>query len=56
MSNKSTIGRPRLPKGKVKEVFAIRLTPADRRAIEAAAKLAGQRATEWARNAMINAV
>ena len=56
MANRPTIGRPRLPRGKAKEVFALRITPLEKRAIEAAAKRAGQRATEWARNAMLEAV
>jgi hypothetical protein len=55
MGNKPAIGRPRLPKGKAKEVFALRLAPEERKSIERAAKEAGLRATEWARNAMLGA-
>jgi uncharacterized protein (DUF1778 family) len=56
MANKPTIGRPKLPRGKVKEVFTLRLAPEERKAIEKAAKVAGLRATEWARNAMLSVV
>ena len=49
------MGRPRLPKNQAKEVFSLRLADNERKAIEAAAKRAGQKATEWARNAMLGA-
>lgn len=43
-------GRPRLPKGKDRgSVLTLRLTKAERVAIEAAAKAAGQTVSEWAR-------
>lgn len=42
-------GRPPLPKGTARQVFALRLTAAERTAIEDAAKLARMPVTQWAR-------
>lgn len=54
MSKKPKIGRPKLPKGEFKEVFSLRLTVAEREAVDAAARKAGKGATEWAREAMLS--
>lgn len=55
MSKKSKMGRPKLPKGEAKKVFPIRLSDSERRAVEDAAKRAGLRPSEWARNVMLGA-
>jgi hypothetical protein len=47
---KKRMGRPLKPKGEAKaEVLTLRLTPAERKAAEAAAKRAGLPISEWAR-------
>jgi uncharacterized protein (DUF1778 family) len=46
-------GRPRLPKGDAKDEFLrIRVTPDERKAIEAAAKGKKQSASEWIRSTL----
>ncbi|MBI2516927.1 MAG: hypothetical protein HYV95_08425 [Opitutae bacterium] len=55
MSKKSKMGRPKLPKGEAKGVFSLRLSSEEREAIDAAAKRAEKKPTEWARNAIITA-
>lgn len=51
------IGRPRKAKGEVRaEVLTMRLTKAEKRAVEAAAKKAGVSAGEWARAALVASV
>ena len=49
-------GRPKLPKGEKREVFALRLSPAERDAIERAAHVAGLGPSEWARKVLTEAV
>ncbi len=51
---KPKLGRPALPEGDVKEVFAIRISRADREALQAAADRAGKSLTQWARDALIS--
>lgn len=48
-------GRPKLPKGERREVFALRLSPAERIAIEGAAEAAGISVAKWARRTLIAA-
>jgi hypothetical protein len=49
-------GRPALPAGKAKaSMFAVRLTDAERAAIDDAAKRANQPVTAWARAALLRA-
>lgn len=49
-------GRPPMPEGAAKAtMFAIRLTPAERAAIDAAAERAGKGVSQWAREALIAA-
>ena len=55
MTEKRGPGRPRLPKGEARAVFALRLTPAERESIDAAAAQEGLRVTEWARRALLAA-
>lgn len=52
---KKKIGRPKLPKGEAREVFALRLSPLEKKDIEAAAKKAKQPATQWAREVLLAA-
>ena len=50
-------GRPPLPKGNAKDEFLrIRVTPDERKAIEAAAKAKKQSASEWIRSALNAAI
>ena len=50
-------GRPPLPKGNAKDEFLrIRVTPDERKAIEAAAKAKKQSASEWIRDALNAAI
>jgi hypothetical protein len=47
-------GRPKLPKGQSKAaVVVLRLQPAERRAVDAAAKRSGVKLSEWARSALM---
>lgn len=55
MSKKSKMGRPKLPKGEARKVFPIRLSDPERLAVEDAAKKAGLRPSEWARNVLLSA-
>ena len=48
-------GRPALPKGESKSVFAIRLNDAERAEIEDAAARMGIPVTRWARGALLAA-
>jgi hypothetical protein len=50
-SRKPKVGRPKLPKGQVKEVVAIRLTPDERSQFEAQAKHEGISLSDWIRRA-----
>jgi len=53
---KTRIGRPKLPKGQTKgSVITIRLQKAERKAVGDAADLAGEKLSEWARNALLTA-
>lgn len=47
------LGRPVLPKGQSKSVFALRLNDAERAAITKAAERAGKPVTQWAREALL---
>jgi uncharacterized protein (DUF1778 family) len=50
------MGRPPLADGDAKgQVFTLRLTSAEREAIDAAAKLAGKPVTQWARATLLAA-
>lgn len=50
------IGRPKLPKGEAKsEMIRSRVTPAEHKAIEIAAKSCGKDISEWARFVMLSA-
>jgi len=48
---KRKVGRPKLPKGQVKEVIAIRLTPVEGSQFEAQAKHEGVSLSDWIRRA-----
>ncbi len=50
---KKKVGRPKLPKGKTRNVFPIRISPEERMEVEAAAKRDGKRPAEWARNQLL---
>lgn len=50
---KSKGGRPRRDPSVVAKPLAIRLTPSERRAIEAAAERDGMSVSDWARRAML---
>lgn len=50
------LGRPKLPEGIAKDiVFPVRLSQFEREATEAAARVAGSRPSEWAREALLQA-
>jgi hypothetical protein len=49
---KRKAGRPKLPKGTVKHVLAIRMTDAERREYETRAAKAGLRLSDWIRDAL----
>ena len=54
---KTPRGRPKLPKGESKaSVVTIRFQPADRKAVDAAAKSVGQSLSEWIRLTLLTAV
>jgi predicted HicB family RNase H-like nuclease len=55
MTKTKKIGRPKLPKGKAKAVFSLRLSPPDQRQIETAAKRNGKPVTQWARETLLAA-
>lgn len=48
-------GRPKLPKNEVRKVFPLRLSRDERAKIEAAAKIAQEPPTQWARNQLLKA-
>ncbi len=51
---KKRIGRPPLAEGKAKDsILLVRLTRADREAVEFAARAAGVTASEWARRLIV---
>lgn len=52
---KPKLGRPKLPKGESKSVFALRLNVAERETITNAAERAGKPVTQWAREALLAA-
>lgn len=53
MSRKRGPGRPRLAAGKARgRVLSVRLTPAEREAVEKAARAAGCSPSEWARRVL----
>jgi hypothetical protein len=55
-SRKRGRGRPRLPKGEARgAVLSVRLTVAERAAIEWAAEATGQSTSDWARAAILGA-
>ena len=49
---KRKAGRPKLPKSQVKNVIAIRVTDAEKRAFERQASQSGMHLSEWTRKAM----
>lgn len=53
MTGKKKRGRPPLPKWKVRVQFNVRLSPKERRVIEAAAMKVGEPVTRWARNTLL---
>lgn len=55
MKKKARMGRPPLPEGKVRQVFAVRVSPAERTSIEKAAERAGLSISEWARITLMEA-
>jgi hypothetical protein len=56
MSKKAKMGRPKLPKDERRGVFSVRFTPAERAAIDLAAKSAGMGPTEWARQKLLGGI
>jgi uncharacterized protein (DUF1778 family) len=49
-------GRPRLPKGAAKgAVLSVRLTAAERAAVDRAARAAGRSPSDWSRDALVKA-
>jgi predicted HicB family RNase H-like nuclease len=51
------MGRPRFPKGKARgAIFAVRLSPVEREAIEKAAEQEKMSASEWARRVLLERV
>ncbi len=55
MTKTKKIGRPKLPKGKAKAVFSLRLSSEDQRQIDSAAKRSGKPVTQWAREKLLAA-
>jgi hypothetical protein len=51
---KRKAGRPKLPKGQVKNVIAIRLSETERTAAEQAAKKRGLSLSEWVRTLLLS--
>jgi len=49
---KRRVGRPRLPKGEVRNVIAIRLTESEKRDYEARASQAGLSLSDWIRQTL----
>jgi predicted HicB family RNase H-like nuclease len=50
-------GRPKLPEGNAKGVMLrVRITPEDRKAIEAKAKTGNQTVSQWIRNTLSTAI
>jgi hypothetical protein len=57
MTKRAKVGRPKLPKGASRaELLLIRLTPAERQEVEAAAKRADESLSSWARRALLGAL
>ena len=54
MKSKPKRGRPKLPKNQTRVAFPIRLSPDERKAVEAAARRAGKKSSEWARNQLLD--
>jgi uncharacterized protein (DUF1778 family) len=52
---KPKLGRPALPANEKRQVFALRLSADEREMIERAAEDAGQRVSDWARDALLRA-
>lgn len=48
-------GRPKLPPNQTRTVFPIRISKDERKLVDAAAKKAGERPSEWARNQLLTA-
>jgi hypothetical protein len=49
---KRKVGRPKLPKGEVKNVIAIRLSDSEKQEYEQRAERAGLRLSDWIREAL----
>jgi uncharacterized protein (DUF1778 family) len=57
MPKPKPVGRPTLPKGEAKaKITPIRLSPDDRKRVEAAAKAKKQTVSEWVRKAVLTAL
>jgi len=54
-NKKKKMGRPKKPKGELKKLFSIRLDKHERKAVEDAAKKAGESPSKWARKALLKA-
>jgi len=53
--SKAKMGRPKMPKGEARDsVVTVRLTKAERRAAEAAAKKLGLAFSEWTRRTIVD--
>lgn len=48
-------GRPKLPKHKARKVFPLRVSDEERANMERAAKRAGKKLSEWARDRLLSA-
>lgn len=55
MTKSKKMGRPKLPKAEVRNVFSLRFSTTERRQIEAKAKREGKPVTRWARNTLLDA-
>jgi hypothetical protein len=56
VKKKPRIGRPPLPKGEAKgALLSVRFSGAERQTLERAARLAGEKLSEWARNVLLAA-
>lgn len=53
---KSKMGRPKLPKGEVKDILiGAKFAPDEAKAVESAVKRSGQVKSEWIRKALLSA-
>jgi hypothetical protein len=55
-AKKPVMGRPKLPRGEAKgRVLSLRLTRDEERSVDAAARVAKVKVSEWARSVLLNA-